>query len=239
MLLTKRTYPSRFRVPQPEDTPASLFASEHRFINKSNPREILIYTDGSCLHNGQDKPAAGFAFVYRPSAYSESGSVTHTGTTRYRLETEGPTGKIYKQTSNRAELRAVIAALQFCDWATDCNRGWRSVVIATDSEYVAVNCIDRIKLWESNSWTTQQGADIKNQDMWKLLLKEIRRLQAEGVNVSFWRIPREWNERADMHAKEAAKGREVLKFSIRKKSGPKCVSIQTFEALGKKKLHRV
>ncbi|KAI9050812.1 hypothetical protein LZ554_004931 [Drepanopeziza brunnea f. sp. 'monogermtubi'] len=124
------------------------------------------------------------------------------------MEIRGPTGVAYQHTSNRAELRAVIAALQFRDWDTDCNGGWRSVVIATDSEYVAVNATDRIRHWETSGWETYNRrlsclVAIKNQDLWKLLLVEIRRLQSKGVNVSFWRIPREWNEMADKCAKAA------------------------------------
>lgn len=65
--ISVESYPSRFRPPQNTDTPKSLFADGHRFIRKSDPREILIYTDGACLRNGQSNPQAGFAFVYRPS----------------------------------------------------------------------------------------------------------------------------------------------------------------------------
>jgi hypothetical protein len=34
------------------------------------------------------------------------------------------------------------------------------------------------------------------------------------VNIAFWRIPREWNERADEFARENARGREVSKFNV-------------------------
>ena len=142
-----------------------------------------------------------------------------------RLETTGPTGEIYTQTSNRAELRAVIAALQFLDWSADCNRSWRSLVFATDSEYVAVNATERIERWEATGWklASYKGRapePVKNQDLWKLLLKQIRYLQGNGVNVAFWRIPREWNERADESAKEAAERGEVLKFRKIESNGP-------------------
>ena len=98
-----------------------------------------------------------------------------------RLETMGPTGETYTQTSNRAELRAVIAALQFLDWSADCNRSWRSLVFATDSEYVAVNATERIARWEAAGWklASYKGRapeSVKNQDLWKLLLTLIRQL---------------------------------------------------------------
>ena len=78
-------------------------------------------------------------------------------------------------TSNRAELRAVIAALQFRDWSTDCSGGWKSVMIATDSEDVVFGITERIKRWEVENWKTfdqslRLRVDVKNQDLWKLLL---------------------------------------------------------------------
>ncbi|KAE8450299.1 hypothetical protein EG329_006727 [Mollisiaceae sp. DMI_Dod_QoI] len=224
-----RPYPSAFQSPSNRDTPQSLFANEHRFISSNNPREILIYTDGSCLRNGQINPRAGWAFVYRPSAYSETGELTHGGTIPSRLENEGPTGKQYTQTSNRAELRAVTAALQFRDWSTDCNGAWRSVVIATDSEYVAVGATKWVEHWENSGWKlTDQVTDAKNQDLWKLLLSETRKLRQRGVNVSFWRIARELNERADKYAKLAAQNEEIQGFRKFIPSGPTKIKVEPY-----------
>jgi ribonuclease HI len=141
------------------------------------------------------------------------------------LEINGPAGHPYTQTSNRAELRAVIAAIQFRDWSTDCNRSWRSLVIATDSEYVAVSATERVQRWEANEWRlgSQKGRSpepVKNQDLWRLLLKLIRELQGKGVDVSFWRIPREWNTRADGFAKKGAESFGMLEFQIIEPDGP-------------------
>src|ERR1700712_719909 len=55
--------PSNFKLflpPYTTDTPDMLFAPgisssschEPRFIRRSNPCEILVYTDGSCINNG-------------------------------------------------------------------------------------------------------------------------------------------------------------------------------------------
>jgi ribonuclease HI len=101
----------------------------------------------------------------------------------------------------------------------DCNRSWRSLVIATDSEYVAVNATERIQLWEMDGWmlASQQGRDraaVKNQDLWKLFLKLVRQLQGAGVNVALWRIPRNCNERADNFAKLAAEKEGPSYFQI-------------------------
>ncbi|KUJ23489.1 uncharacterized protein LY89DRAFT_777233 [Mollisia scopiformis] len=152
----EKSYPSVFQPHDKQATPQFLFEDEHRYISKKNPREIMIYTDGSCLNNGQSEPKAGCAFVHRPSAYDHAGGLTH-------------------------------------------------------SEYVAVNATTRVEKWEKDNWKLADRVSIvKNQDLWKLLLKEIRTLLAKGVDVSFWRIPREWNERADKFARTATQveGRE-------------------------------
>ncbi|KAL2066947.1 hypothetical protein VTL71DRAFT_1371 [Oculimacula yallundae] len=148
---TTKTFATLFQPPRPSDTPQDLFDNEHRYIRKTDAREILFYTDGACSRNGQEDPQAGCAFVYRPSAYNEDGLLTHGGTVAFPLERRGPIGVSFVHTSNRAELRAVIAVLQFCDWISDCNAGWRSVVIATDSEYVAHGATNWALRWEQGA----------------------------------------------------------------------------------------
>lgn len=49
---------------------------------------------------------------------------------------------------------------------------------------------------------------------------------SDGTNVVFWRIPREWNERADEFAKAIARGREVPNFSVIVPKGPKSVDFR-------------
>lgn len=195
LLITARdihsTYPEKFHPPCLSDTPESLFGNEHRFIRTTDPYEILIYTGGACARNGQRKHKAGCAFVYRPDAYSKAGKLTHGGTVVIDLETKGPTGSIHKPSSNRTELRAVIAALQFRDWSADCNGSWNRVVMATDSEYVALSITERIEGWEAHGWKIVDGdlrklGNMKNPDLWRLLLGLIRVLGERGVEVAFW-----------------------------------------------------
>jgi hypothetical protein len=70
---------------------------------------------------------------------------------------------------------------------------FNSVVIASDSEYV-VKCCERLALWEERDWKTAKGTDIINKDLWVTLERGIRSSTMRGVEVLFWRIPREWNE---------------------------------------------
>ncbi|KAI9041813.1 ribonuclease H-like domain-containing protein [Aspergillus affinis] len=209
---TGRVLPTRFRPPSTHATPQSLFPptigrrsspAVCRFINATNPRQFLIYTDGACLDNGGANPRAGWSFVFKPSTEDRPGYV------RQPLETKGPSGEAYGQTSNRAELRAVIAALGFRAWPGE---GCNNLVIATDSEYVVEGVISWVRGWIRRGWMTRMGTAVKNRDLWECLLGEIERWHEQGLDVAFWRVPREWNTDADHHARHAASQERIEDF---------------------------
>lgn len=180
----------RFEPPTPTTTPQQLFPLQHlwnrqgpRFVHRSDNNSFLIYTDGACLNNGHPRASAGWSFVFRlPEANQPKiGSVAH------RLEDQGPSRETHPQTSNRAELRAVIAALQFRAWFSE---GWRRLVIATDSEYVTKGATEWVHPWVRNDWVTSKQSAVKNRDLWETLLGEVIRYARNGMQVCFWRIPR-------------------------------------------------
>ncbi|KAJ5405637.1 hypothetical protein N7465_006921 [Penicillium sp. CMV-2018d] len=198
---TGRVFPTKFNPPNPNDTPMSLFPLGRtdravppvdRFIRRNGENDqFLIYTDGACLENGGQNPRAGCCFVYgSPHGYA-----------RFPLEKQGPTGIPGPQTSNRAELRAVIAATRYRYWVGE---GCRCLVIATDSEYVVEGMTKWVQGWIRNGWRTSTRVPVKNKDLWQCLLGEVERWDEEGMRIQFWRIPREWNTEADEHAKVAA-----------------------------------
>jgi ribonuclease HI len=185
-----------------------------RFIRISDPRQFLIYTDGSCLDNGRDGATAGCAFVFRPElpkgmiprsnqqGVSMASMQLHTfGYQSWRLELRGPTGALAAQTSNRAELRAVIGAIQFRYWIGE---GFHRLVIATDSTYVVDGATNWVKTWQKSGWKTTRGKKVVNQDLWKELIKELDKWRTLGLEITFWHIPRELNSVADRLAKTAA-----------------------------------
>ena len=108
------------------ETPLRFCGAGLPFARISDPREMLIFVDGACLDNGKAEARAGRSVVFCPWS-------TFAGKCAFRLELKGPTGVEYKQTSNHAKLRTVIAALQYRFWY---GKGYTRVVIATDSEYV-------------------------------------------------------------------------------------------------------
>ncbi|UNI23037.1 Ribonuclease H [Purpureocillium takamizusanense] len=174
-----------------------------RFVRRTDRDQLLIYADGACINNGQANPKAGWAFVYKP------GVDNHPISVGARLESKGPFGDAAQQTSNRAELRAVLAALRFRVWSGE---GFTKLVLATDSEYAAEGATSWARGWMRNGWKTRVGVEVKNRDLWEALLGEIEKLDGAGVEVQFWRIPRAMNRAADCAAKEAAQQAEVLSF---------------------------
>lgn len=152
-------------------------------------------TDGACLNNGQTSPTAGWAFYQGDNLKGEPLVVLG------RLENRGPWGDQGSQTSNRAELRAVLAALAFRFWRGE---GFKTVVIATDSSYVVDGATEWARGWVKNGWKTSGGEPVKNKDLWEMLLGECERAQKNELAIQFWKIPREWNALADGGAKKAA-----------------------------------
>ncbi|RYP07665.1 hypothetical protein DL765_009082 [Monosporascus sp. GIB2] len=159
-----------------------------RFVNRYDSREILIAVDGSCLGNGSRNAAAraaGCSFKYK----SAGGSRGHDpgGTVGFGLERRGPGGEPRDPTSNRAKLRAVIAALEFREWHAE---GWRRVVLATDLEYVVLGATRWLPRWVRRRWRTQRTRErVANRDLWEELNGAVEGLRARGTEVSFWLIP--------------------------------------------------
>ncbi|KAI2625398.1 ribonuclease H-like domain-containing protein [Hypomontagnella submonticulosa] len=150
----------------------------------------LIYTDGACLNNGSVNAKGGIGVV-----------VSSFRCISRPLSCETSDGARVRATSNRAELQAVIDALQCSDWYND---GPEALVIATDSTYVAEGATNWVASWALNGWDKSDGHPVANADLWKSLLALFKLYALHGCEVSIWRIPREWNDAADQLAKKGA-----------------------------------
>lgn len=159
----------------------------YRFVRSTNPCEMLIFVDGSAINNGSSIARAGYGVVFAPLQWFAPISG--------RLEQDGN-----PQTSNRAELRAVLASLTLRFWAGE---GFSRIVIACDSEYVVRGISIWIFKWRTNGWKTASGSPVVNQDLWQKLDLKLRGMEEKGMLVLFWKIPRELNE-ADKYAKAGA-----------------------------------
>ncbi|KAJ7172930.1 ribonuclease H-like domain-containing protein, partial [Mycena crocata] len=152
-----------------------------RFVPEiSDLKTMMIYTDSACASNGLADPRAGYAFVFNC--------------------TPDGTGQVYQHTNNRAELRAVIAALEFRSWWGE---GWKRIVIVADSEYVGKGATLWMRKWAENGWRTAAGKPVANRDLWEALSEAMGGYASGGCEVSFWVVPRAWNSLADAAAKAA------------------------------------
>ncbi|CAG8739403.1 31172_t:CDS:2, partial [Racocetra persica] len=109
-----------------------------------NDSKIQIWTDGSSFNNSTKKAQAD----NDPNNLSE------------RLPGS-------EQTNNRAEIYAVIHALEICENKT------KPLEIITDSKYVISIIEDWIERWEKNRYMSYNNKLIKNQDLIKRLKKLI------------------------------------------------------------------
>lgn len=85
---------------------------------------------------------------------------------------------MYTHPNNRAELRAVLAALTFSIWWGE---GWQRVVLVTDSEYVANHATGWLRNWATRGCRTASGRPVANRDLWD----ELSRIM--GVRGSWMR----------------------------------------------------
>jgi len=105
-----------------------------------------------------------------------------------RLEKTGPTGETHAETKERAELRAVISAIDYQIWTA---QGFVRVVIAADSSYVVDGVTEGVKDWQQNGWVKEDGTAVENKDLWQKLLLQINR--NDGMEVYFWCITPQQN----------------------------------------------
>ncbi|GAA5903058.1 hypothetical protein JCM5296_001725 [Sporobolomyces johnsonii] len=209
--MTFRQTPRRANVPlffafSPEPSeahllPVELFPSTnhvHPFVTVAGPRFrhsknamwALVQTDGACLNNGRgDQQRAAWSMCWGPEPASCAGVL------------EGPPEK---HTSQRAELRALLAVLHFRYWPGE---GTSHLVIATDSEYVAKGCTEWLPNWQKNGWRNSRGQPVANQDLWKLVVAQMEQL-GDAIRVGLWRVDRELNKRADKLANDMARSNE-------------------------------
>ncbi|KAK4459833.1 hypothetical protein QBC42DRAFT_112746 [Cladorrhinum samala] len=208
---------TRFRPQDPTLTPEAHFPLQNvgaidrrfpRFINRFDSREMLLVIDGSWLNNGSKEiePAAGSSFKFKdPPCGSSASTIAFPfssepglpmqgdvgGVVAFPMEERGPKGDVVDHTSNRAKLRAVIAALQFRPWAEE---GWHRVVILTDLEYIVHGATALLPTWVDRGWKKRRrgrnagSRQYANRDLWEELQHCIDELREQRCQVSFWLV---------------------------------------------------
>lgn len=151
--------------------------------------EIVIYTDGCCLGNGQ----AG--------SVAQAGYGIHFPKLPLGWDVGSPLSLTEKPTNQRAELTAVVRALQLVNV-----RGLKvkRVRIFTDSNYAVMGLNEWIPRWRVKGYHTAKKKPVVNADLFKDMDREVLALGNSGILVTLGHVPREENRAADFLSKAGA-----------------------------------
>ena len=149
--------------------------------------ELHVYTDGSASGAAGDRKAGCGVWFADGSKFNISTS---------------PGGR---QTSNRAELTAVILALRKAKrWPTL----YKRLTIHSDSRHCVDGTNKWLQMWKVDGWT-RNGQPLRNLDLWKLLSRVLDEYQESGIEVALLHVPTHvgvyGNEKADRLAKAAVR----------------------------------
>ncbi|KAI1372569.1 RNase H domain protein [Hypoxylon crocopeplum] len=182
---TGLVFPTTFHPPSFDSTPEEIFKNRiirygarppvSRFIHIYDSTQFIVFCDGICLDHDKTDPKASWTFIYTLPG----------GIIKGRVEMTGPFGDQAEQTSQRAQLRAVVAALRFRPWSDD---GFKTLVLATESKYVVYGATSWVRDWMRKDWKTSANTIFKNRDLWLMMLGEIEKCKEKGLEVKFWHI---------------------------------------------------
>ena len=138
-------------------------------------KHVDIYTDGACSGN---PGAGGWAAILIYNGHKKEIS-----------------GYFRETTNNRMELFAVLQGLKQLKERCD-------VTVYTDSAYI-VNAFNSgyIKEWQKNGWKTASKDEVKNIDLWKAILLELKSHKVSFVKVK-GHSDNEFNNRCDELARQ-------------------------------------
>jgi ribonuclease HI len=137
---------------------------------------VTIYTDGACNPNPGPGGWAAVLLATNQPAKELVGS---------ELDT----------TNNRMELCAAIEALAALS-------GPHRIHLHTDSEYLRRGITEWVDAWEQQNWKTARRTNVKNQDLWRRLVENIKRHRITWHWV-MGHAGNRWNQVADTLARRA------------------------------------
>jgi ribonuclease HI len=133
--------------------PSTGGANAPRFPSES--QNLLVFTDGACVRNGKPGAKGSYAVVWPKHM--------HLNFARLLPPNE-------KQTNNRAELRAVLAAIEQANAVVDPSMS-KTLIVHTDSMLIVNTVTKWMAAWKRNKWRKagKDGAPVMNVDLLKTL----------------------------------------------------------------------
>jgi ribonuclease HI len=145
-------------------------------VNRHDPGQLIVFADGGCINNGKPSARAGWGLAFGPSPQSVVSGP---------LEAAGPFGADFVPTSQRAELRAVIAAVRSPAWVR--RYGFRRLLVVSGSQYAVEGATDRLRTWSTSDRLKKKA----NVDMWNALQGEVeRQKEHEGLAIQMLFTPK-------------------------------------------------
>jgi ribonuclease HI len=189
------------QLPHPRASPRDVFAhdsddhpwrqtgessKQSRMVRHGNPYEILIYTSAFLFGSSARKDARAACVFLTTIGRDET---LHSRCKGLLLEKTGRDGKASQGYSQkRADLRAVVAALEYQTWVSE---GWKKVNIATKSSYVYNGMTRFVGKWKSDAWcaNSRRGpSEVLNADLWARALDLVNEQAYHGCEVQFWLV---------------------------------------------------
>ncbi len=114
-----------------------------------------IYTDGSCLNNGNPFAMGGYGAVLRRS----DGVV---------LELAGKLPDDVVHTNVRAEMTAFVYALKAL-------KDGAVATVYTDNDMLKKGCMEWLEGWKARGWRKAGNKPLENEDLWKAINEQLQR----------------------------------------------------------------
>ena len=142
---------------------------------------VRIHTDGSSLGNGKEGAFAGIGVFFGPGDQR----YLPTPTTKFNKTLTNDSHRNVsdslpgtRQTNQRAELTAILRALEIVPRNRDCQ-------IITDSQY-AISCVTSWYInWRLNNWKTSTGKPVENKDLVESVVAKIEERESLNAQTDF------------------------------------------------------
>jgi ribonuclease HI len=139
-------------------------------------KNIIMFTDGSCMKKPNQKPKCGYG-IFFPNK---------------ELKNISKPFLVGELTNQRAELYAIYKGIK----KVTHNIKLSKLDIYTDSEYSIKSLTEWIKVWKKNNWKNSQKKEVVNQD----IIKKIDRYLQKYKNKIFFHHVRSHTGKKDFNS---------------------------------------
>lgn len=158
-----------------------------------NSDAIVIAVDGACRRNGSEDAMSAYRVYFAKNS-------THNG--EYLIPYDG-----LQHSSQKAELHGCVEALRTVEKMSKVTprskkgtqgKSINQVIIKTDSDYLFRGVTKHLRKWKTNGIADSKGRPVVNRALFHEIDDYIQRSDTrDGIQILFWKVPREENRDAD------------------------------------------